>query len=167
MTYLFRLLRLLAIAAWFGGLVFFGIVTAVAFGNLPDAHLAGIIVRGSLSGLHHLGLIAGGIYFLFTLLLLATQRDSHPARAVELALVVSMLALTAYSQFSIMPRMEADRATLGGDVQKGQSSNPEAYRHFERLHGVSVKLEGAILIEAIILLALAPIRGREDFDRFA
>ena len=41
------------------------------------------IVRGTLSALHHLGLIAGSIYLLATLTLIATQRDSHILRAVE------------------------------------------------------------------------------------
>jgi hypothetical protein len=62
--------------------------------------------------------------------------------------------------------METDRLNLGGDVTKASHEDP-TYMHFQRLHGLSVKLEGAVLVEAVILLALAPIHGREDFDRFA
>jgi hypothetical protein len=167
MTVAFRILRSLSIAAWFGALIFFVLVTIVAFRDLHDPHIAGIVVRGSLLSLHRLGMIAGGIYFILTLALLGTQRDSHPARAIELVLVVSMLALTAYSQFSIIPRMEADRIALGGDVNQGALDNPKAFNHFSRLHGLSEKLEGAILIEAMVLIALAPLHGREDYDRFA
>jgi hypothetical protein len=165
MTLFFRIVRLIALAAWFGSLVFFGFVAKVAFKDL-DPVTAGTIVRGTLHALHHVGLIAGAIYLLFTLALLATQRDSHPARAVELALIVSMLALTAYSQLSVLPKMETDRLTLGGDVTKAPPTDPASV-HFQRMHNLSVKLEGAVLIEGLLLLGLAAIHGRDDFDRFA
>jgi len=166
MTTVLRILRLIALSAWVGSLIFFGFVAKVAFTVLPNPHEAGLVVRGSLINLHHLGMVAGGIYFLITLTLLATQGDTHPARAAELALIVAMLALTLYSQFSIIPRMEADRLTLNGDVTTVPHSNPTR-DHFERLHKLSVQVEGAVLIEGIILLILAPIHGRDDFDRFA
>ena len=90
----FRIVRLIALAIWVGGLVFFGFVAAVAFSTLPDAHSAGAVVRGSLIALHHIGLTAGIVYLLLTLALLATQRDSHPVRGAELVLVIAMLVLT-------------------------------------------------------------------------
>jgi len=166
MTTVLRILRLIAISTWVGSLIFFGFVAKVAFSTLPDAHSAGVVVRGTLISLHHLGLVAGMIYFFITLGLLATQGDTHPARAAELALIIAMLGLTLYSQYSILPRMEADRASLGGDVATSPTDAP-AHIHFDRLHSLSVKVEGAILIEGLLLLVLAPIHGRDDFDRFA
>jgi hypothetical protein len=166
MTTVFRIVRLYALAVWVGGLVFFGVVAAVAFKALPDVQEAGLVVRGSLIALHHLGMAAGIVYLLFTLALLATQRDTHPIRAAELALVIAMLALTGYSEFSVIPRMEADRLALGGDVTKAPLDSP-AREHFERLHAVSVRVEGAVLIEGLLLLGMASVHGRDDFDRFA
>jgi hypothetical protein len=166
MTIVFRTLRLIALSVWVGGLVFFGFVAKVAFDNLHDPHQAGLIVRGSLIDLHRIGLGSGLLYLLLTLALLATQRDTHPIRAAELALVIAMLSLTAYSQFSVMPNMESDRQSLGGDVDSAPLGAPTRL-HFERLHALSVKLEGAVLIEGLILLAMATLHGRDDFDRFA
>jgi len=166
MTTVLRILRLIAIATWVGSLIFFGFVAKVAFSSLPDAHTAGIVVRGSLISLHHLGLVVGMLYFFITLGLLSTQGDTHPARAAELALIIAMLGLTLYSQYSILPRMETDRISLGGDVTTSPVDNHSRI-HFERLHSLSVKVEGAILIEGLLLLVLAPIHGRDDFDRFA
>lgn len=166
MSLLFRVLRSVALAVWFGGLVFFIVgVAAVAFKTF-DPHTAGAMVRGSLLALHRIGLYAGAVYLLFTLALLASQRDSHPARAVELALVVAMITLTAYSQLSVIPRMETDRLTLGGDVTKVPENVP-ARQHFERLHRLSVRLESAVLIEALVLIILAPIHGRDDEYRYS
>jgi D-alanyl-lipoteichoic acid acyltransferase DltB (MBOAT superfamily) len=166
MTTVFRVVRLFALAIWVGGLVFFGFVAAVAFKTLPDAHEAGLVVRGSLISLHHIGMVAGIVYLLFTLALLATQRDTHPVRAAELILVVVMLVLTGYSEFSVIPRMEGDRISLGGDITKAPLDAP-ARMHFERLHTVSVRVEGAVLIVGLLLLGMASIHGRDDFDRFA
>jgi cytochrome bd-type quinol oxidase subunit 2 len=157
-----RILRLYALAAWVGGLVFFVVVAAIAFKYLPDAHTAGIVVRNSLLDIHRIGIAAAVVYILATLALLALQRDSHPARAAELALAAVMLSLTLYSQLSIMPRMDTDRLTLGGDVLKASADAP-ARRDFDRLHARSVHLEMAVLIEGLILLGLAPIHGKTDF----
>jgi hypothetical protein len=165
MTTLIRSLRLICLSAWTGGLIFFLFVTQVAFSMLPNTHEAGIVVRGSLIALHHIGLVTGLVYLILTLALLGTQRDTHPVRALELVLVIAMLILTAYSQLSVIPRMESDREALGGDVDKASHQAPE-YVHFQRLHGLSVKLEGAVLIEGLILLGLSTIYERENYDRF-
>jgi hypothetical protein len=156
-----RILRLYALAAWVGGLVFFIAVAGIAFKYLPDGHTAGIVVRHSLLTLHDIGIYAAIVYIFATLALLGLQRDSHPARAVELVLAVVMLGLTLYSQLSILPRMDTDRLTAGGDIQKAPPTSPEV-RDFSRLHKLSVRLESAVLFEGLILLALAPIHGRDD-----
>ena len=163
----FRILRLVSVALWVGGLAFFAFAVApVAFKTMPDAHQAGIIVRGTLLVLHRIGLFAGCVYLFFTLALLATQADSHPARAVEIVLVVSMLALTLYLQQSVLPRMETDRLTLGGEVNTAPVDAPARVR-FERLHRTSERLEGTILFEGLALLCLAAVHGRDETDRFA
>ncbi len=166
MTIVFRIARLIALSLWVGGLVFFIFVAKVAFTTLPSPELAGLMVRGSLISLHHLGLLCGLAYLVFTLLLLATQRDTHPVRAVELLLVAVMLVLTAYSEFSIIPQMEAYRISVGGDITKVPPDEP-ARVNFEHLHKVSVRLESAVLLQGLALLGLAGVHGRDDYDRFA
>ena len=161
-----RILRLLPLAIWVGSIVFFIIVAGVSFKVLPSVHEAALVVRGSLLMLHRLGLIAGALYLFFTLALLATQGDSHPARAAEIILVISMMALTLYLQQSVLPRMETDRLTLGGDVSTAPANVP-AHLHFDRLHRLSTRLEGIILVEGLLLLCLVPIDGRDHADRDA
>ena len=63
-------------------------------------------------------------------------------------------------------RMEKDRNSLGGDVTKAAADAP-ALIHFNHLHKVSERVEGTVLILGLILLGLAPVHGREDFDRFS
>lgn len=159
MTTLLRILRLYPLALWAGGEVFFVLVAGIAFTVLRDAHSAGLVVRSALMDLHWMGIVAGVVYLLATLGLLATRRDTHRARAVEVVLVGIMLLLTLYSQMSVIPRMENDRLSLGGDVMAVSKDNPTR-QDFDRLHARSVNLEGAVLLCSLVLIALAPIHDR-------
>ncbi len=83
-----RALRLYAMVAWVGGLVFFAFVVApVAFHSLTSAHEAGLVVGGTLRVLHLIGLVGGAVFYAATFLL--WFRAEVPARvsfAIQLAL---------------------------------------------------------------------------------
>jgi hypothetical protein len=71
-----------------------------------------------------------------------------PARigfARQLVLTAVMLLVTAYSQFRILPAMEMDRALAGGEVEMASLENPGRV-DFERLHRLSERLEGLVLL---------------------
>src|SRR5260370_13841019 len=103
-------LRLLAMVAWVGGMVFFAFVVApVAFHSLSSAHEAGLVVGGSLRVLHWIGLVGGGVFYAATALL--WLRAEVPARvsfAIQLALWGIMLAGEAYSHVRFLPGFEQD-----------------------------------------------------------
>lgn len=152
-----RALRLLAMTAWVGGLAFFAFVLApVAFRRLPSAHDAGLVVGGTLTILHWIGLIGGIVFCLATLIL--WFRAEVPARvgfAMGVTLAGIMLIVTAYSQFRILPAMEQDRLAAGGAIETADVSSP-ARVHFEELHTVSERLEGLVLLCGIgVILVLA------------
>lgn len=156
MSLLLRILRLYPLALWVGGEVFFVIVAGISFSVLPDKHSAGLVVRSALIDLHRIGIGAGVIYLLATLGLMATQRNGQRVRFAEIVTVAAMLLLTLYSQLGVIPRMEKDRLSLGGDITVAAADNP-AVLDFNRLHQRSVSLEGAVLIGGLVLIALAPI----------
>jgi Domain of unknown function (DUF4149) len=141
-----RALRLYAMVAWVGGLVFFAFVVApVAFHSLTSAHEAGLVVGGTLRVLHLIGLVAGGVFYAATSLL--WFRAEVPARvsfAIQLVLVGVMLVMTAFSQFRILPAMERDRVVAGGEVETASMENAGRV-DFERLHVLSERLEGLVL----------------------
>jgi uncharacterized membrane protein len=150
-------MRLLAIVAWVGGLMFFAFVLApTAFHVLPSTHEAGLVVGATLRILHMIGLIGGSIFCLATAIL--WFRAEVPARvgfAIGMTLTGIMLAITAYSQFSIIPAMEQDRVAAGGAIETADIESP-ARMHFERLHRVSEKLEGFVLLCGLgVVLILA------------
>ena len=163
-----RSLLLLCLAVWLGGLIFFGAVVApVAFGTvmpmLPDpafgVHVAGTMVRHSLLALHWMGLIAGAL-MVFLLAVEAAMQWTRRSIALPVAVLAAMLALTAFSQFSVIPRMEALRVQAGAaiDVLPGTltpdgAENP-ARVEFNRLHHLSTQLEGGVLIGGLVLTVL-------------
>jgi hypothetical protein len=143
--------------AWVGGLAFFAFVLApVAFHRLASAHQAGLVVGGTLEILHWIGLIAGVVFYLATgVLWLRAEVPARVGFAIEMALTGLMLAVTAYSQFRILPAMERDRVQAGGEIETADLSAP-ARADFERLHVQSERLEGLVLLCGIgVVLALA------------
>ncbi len=154
-----QFLRLLTVAFWTGGIAFFAFVLApVAFTRLPTTHLAGIVVGRSLNLLHFIGIGCGLLFIVATAILYLISEYRKPRIAVQIALITVMLALTAFSQFSIIPRMERDRqqvalltGTPDGDINAVPLSNP-AHADFDRLHHLSENLEGIILLAGIVLV---------------
>lgn len=151
-----RALRLLSMVAWVGGLAFFAFVLApVAFHTLA-VHDAGLVVGRTLPELHWIGMVGGIVFCVATAAL--WLRAEVPARlgfAIGIALTLVMLGVTAYSQFSVIPRMERDRAALGGDVATAAVEAPERL-DFERLHAWSERLEGLVFFCGVgVVLVLA------------
>jgi hypothetical protein len=161
-----RVVRTYAMAIWVGGLIFFVVVAQVAFTNLPTTHEAGLVVRGSLIAVHKIGMVAGFLYLAFTFMYSAAIRWKNPRQGlVEIALVAIMIFLTSYSQNSIIPTMERDRTALfqqyGTEVDATPKDAP-AHAEFDRLHNLSTKVEGTILLFGLIVLALGSIKTKQE-----
>src|ERR1700759_1359868 len=124
MKTLVRALILLCLIIWLGGEFFFPVVAAVAFGTLADTHAAGAVVGTCLRVLHYEGLVTGALLVLFFLGAQAA-RISTRGTAPAIALTAVMLGLTAFSQFSIIPRMEHYRQHAGGVIRSADPSDPD------------------------------------------
>ena len=146
MQTLLRAVRLLVMVTWVGGLMFFAFVVApVAFHSLANKHDAGLVVGGTLRVLHGIGLIGGLAFCAATAgLWLRAEVPARVGFAIEMALTLLMLLATAYSQFHILPAMEADRALAGGVVTTAPVGDADRM-DFERLHTLSERVEGFVL----------------------
>jgi len=162
----FHALVYLALGLWLGALVFFGAVLApIAFSQLPPLfatpaagiHAAGMIVGDSLVRLHWIGLFCGLIFLVVSVVARAHYRTIIP----QAVLVLVMMLLTAYSQFSIIPRMDTARESVGGNVEAVAANNP-GRQIFDRLHQRSVHVEGLVLLCGVgALVATAHWSRRE------
>lgn len=147
-----RALILLLIVLWLGGVMFFPVVAATAFSSLTDTHAAGTIVGRCLRVLHYEGLFAGT---LIIVLIWTARRVGAYARSAVLPVIfaLAMLALTAFSQFWIIPRMEAHRLAAGGAIDAVAANDPDRVA-FNKLHGISERVEEGVLLAGIVLVAL-------------
>ena len=157
MKTLLRVLISLLIVLWLGAVMFFPAVAAIAFRLLPHPSF-GLVVRHCLLTLHSEGLVAGT---LLLVALLAAARMHVYGRTLlgPILCTVAMLLLTVFSQYKIMPRMEADRLAVGGDMDKAATIDP-ARIEFNRLHAASEELEEGVLVAGlamVVFLARPPV----------
>ena len=152
MKTLLRALILILIVLWLGGVLFFPVVAATAFSSLSDTHAAGTIVGKCLRILHYEGLFAGTF---LVVLLLAARRFRAYTRNIGLPVffALAMLALTAYSQFWIIPKMEGYRIAAGGAIDAVSANDPNRIA-FNRLHVVSERVEEGVLLAGLVLVVL-------------
>jgi Domain of unknown function (DUF4149) len=148
MTFL-RFLILLSLATWLGALIFFPFVAQTSFSSLPS-HEAGLVVRKSLIDLHWIGLACGVIFLVCSLIYNRTLLGRPKFFAAGHMLLLLMLALTAVSQFVIIPKMDVLRISAG---EINSLSVSDAVRlKFESLHAWSVRVEEAVLVLGLLVL---------------
>jgi len=146
-----RFLMVLSLVVWIGGLIFFAFVLApTAFQVLPNTHLAGNVVGRALGKLHWIAIIAGIVFLIASLLhSYLTQGTAH-VFAMRHILICLMLALTLFSQFWIIPRMDTLRASVG-DFATVPLSDPQRVQ-FDALHVWSTRVESAVLLLGLVVI---------------
>jgi uncharacterized membrane protein len=150
-----RLLQLLSMVVWAGGLIFFAFVLApTAFHTLPTVHLAGAMVGASLKVFDVVALVCGGVFLAVTALMFRSAAMRIRGRyEMEFLLAGVMLLATAYIHWNVIPSMDADMAQAGGDIDKVETTNP-ARVHFDKLHVRSERVEGVVLFLSLGVLFL-------------
>ena len=113
-----RFLVLLSLIVWLGGLIFFPVVAQTAFSVLPTRQLAGSVVGRSLGILHWMGMISAVVFLASSLLLSRLSTGEAHLFAPRNVLICLMLLLTLISQFGIIPRMDAIRASIGRSTRR-------------------------------------------------
>ena len=145
-----RFLMLLALSVWLGGLIFFPVVAQTAFSALPSTHLAGLVVRSSLLKLHWMAFVSGVVFLTSSLIYNRTMHGSSRAFQITHLLVLTMLALTAISQFKIIPSMDTLRASAG-EIASLSADSPIRLQ-FDSLHAWSTRIEETVLVLGLIVL---------------
>jgi uncharacterized membrane protein len=148
-----RYLMLLSLIVWLGGLIFFAFVLApTAFAVLPSRHLAGSVVGRSLGSLHGMAIIAGLIFLASSILYSRLSKGTPHVFAARHVLICLMLALTLISQFGVIPRMDALRASIG-EIDSVPPDNP-ARMQFDALHVWSTRVEGGVFLLGLVVVYL-------------
>jgi uncharacterized protein DUF4149 len=152
-----RFFMLLALIVWIGGIIFFSFVEApTLFMVLPTTRMAGDVVSASLGKLHWIGLIAGITFLVCSLLYDQLKHGKLRPFAAIPVFVFLMLLLTAYSQFSITPRMRDLRTEM--QAATNLPANDPRRLEFDRLHAWSTRMEGTVLLFGLGVVALTARR---------
>jgi uncharacterized membrane protein len=148
-----RFIMVLSLVVWIGGLIFFAFVLApTAFTVLPDTHLAGNVVGRALGKLHWIAIVSAVVFLISSLLYSRFTIGTAHVFAIRNVLIVVMLALTLFSQFWIIPRMDTLRNSVGNFAQV-TIDNP-ARVQFDALHVWSTRVEGAVLLLGLVAVYL-------------
>jgi uncharacterized membrane protein len=148
-----RFLMLLSLVVWIGGLVFFAFVLApTAFQVLPNTHLAGNVVGRALGKLHWLAIVSGIVFLMSSMLYSRVTQGSPHVFAARHVLIVVMLALTLFSQYWIISRMDKLRATIS-DFAAVPLNDPIRMQ-FDTLHAWSTRVEGVVLVLGLVAVYL-------------
>lgn len=140
---------LLSLIVWLGGLIFFAFVLApTVFSVLPTRHLAGNVVARSINALHWIGIVAGIVFLLSSALHSRIATGTAQLFSARHIVLILMLALTLISQFGIIPRMDALRASMG-EIDSVPLNNP-ARMQFDALHVWSTRVEGGVLLLGLV-----------------
>jgi uncharacterized membrane protein len=163
MKTLLRFTEMLALSVWVGGIVFLSFILAPnAFRMLPS-HQAGALVGVALTRLHLLGYFAALFFLAMRVIgaMLASPSDSFSRSALlvrpAVLAVLLMFLLTVVSQQGVRPRIDAARAemiAISGTVNSADKDSP-LRAEFDRLHRISVQLEGAVLLLGLAAIFLA------------
>lgn len=156
-----RFMLLLCLTIWIGALIFFPVVAQTSFSVLPSAHLAGLVVRNTLIDLHWMGLVTGIVFLVCSMIDNRVTVGQWRIFALSHILVTVMLALTAISQFFVIPRMDVLRITAG-EISVLPASNPIRVE-FDSLHAWSTRIEMTVL--TLGLLALYSVAHRFSKSR--
>lgn len=157
-----RLLMLLALIVWIGGIIFFAFVLApTLFSVLPTTKLAGDVVNATLTKLHWMGLVSGVIFLLCSLLYNRQKYVQLRPFALGHIFMVLMLAFTMVSQFGITPRMRAVRERIE-QARLVPTWDDSSRSEFDILHAWSTRLEGGVLFLGLGVVILTARRFGES-----
>jgi len=151
MSQVLRFVRVFALGTWLGAIIYFAaVVTQGAFAVLPNRDEAGLLVGFTLGGLHLMGMIAAVVFVAASM---ALGRSLRAFIEPAVLYVILMAAMTIASQDYVMPRMAVLRSQMGSVDATPASDSRRA--EFDRLHRVSVDLEGGVVVIGLVAMFLA------------
>lgn len=131
---------LLSLACWLGAIIFFSFFTApVVFNRLPRPD-AGRVVSGIFPRYYILGYVAGFVALGLAFYMMEAQGPLGWWSATIAALIFALVC-TFYAGMVVRPRIDAIRS-----VTEQPNPDPVQKADFDRMHQLSVTLNGAVLL---------------------
>ncbi|HWN87281.1 MAG TPA: DUF4149 domain-containing protein [Vicinamibacterales bacterium] len=152
-----RLVYVLALAVWLGGMTILGAVVApTIFQTMQTADpesgraLAGLAFGEMLVRFHYVA-YGCGVLLLTMLVIMALLGPRPKGFAIRCGLVVAMLLVAAYSGLAVLTEIDAIQQEVGSLPSKLPASDPRRIR-FDELHQLSTRLMMVNLLGGLVLL---------------
>jgi len=152
-----RLVYVLALAVWLGGMTMLGAVVApTIFQTLQAADpgsgraLAGLAFAAILTRFHFVA-YGCGILLLVTLIAMALLGPRPKHFAIRCGIVAGMLLVSAYSGVAVLGEIDAIQREVGTLPSRLPEGDPRRVR-FDALHQLSTRLMMVDLLGALVLL---------------
>ncbi len=140
----FNLIYLLSLVVWIGSIVFFSFFAAPAIFKTLEREKAGEVVGVIFPRYYLIGYISGAIAL--TILLINSQSFTD----AKIILIFIMLCCSAFAGQIVGPKARGLKPLIKNE--ENQDKLNELKSQFDRLHSLSVKLNGTVLILGLILL---------------
>ncbi len=140
-------IRLLLLAVWLGGAVFFIGVAQTAFAILPQRDLAGAVVNQTLSILNYGGMAIAVLLILTSLL--GASKVNQVWLWIERFLLLAVAAACAIGQFVIGFWLSSVRSSMGKPIEEIAADDPLRIQ-FSTLHHWSEWVLMASMIAALL-----------------
>jgi uncharacterized membrane protein len=154
---LVKILHLLAVSIWVGSVAFFSFIVAPAIFRTLPRHQAGDVVGAIFPTYYWVGHLCGALAL--GTLILAARSDGWSAKAAAVGVfLVVMLGANIYAGFVVQPKVVQVKAEIREATSGGEVPPPlEMKEKFDRLHKLSVQLNGVVLVGGILVLIMSSV----------
>ena len=153
-----NVLQYLVLTLWVGAMFAFGALYApVLFRSLPSRDQAGAIAGETLARIDTVGLVAGGILVLVTLLQAIDPARSWPIDLGRIIVAVVMLALVILNTVSVRQRINAIRQQMGKPIDEFPADDPLRVE-YNKHHRISRMLFSVNMLLGVGLIVLSALR---------
>lgn len=159
MTQAIKWIYLVTLAAWIGSILFFSFIVAPTVFKTLQPQDAGLLIRRIFSKYYLLGIGCSAVALTCVTILLAKGSFPTMPAVLSLLLLAGMGGTDVWMRQSVMPHMNEIRDRVNEARAAGKEPEPELKAEWDSLHGLSVKINGAVLLCGLALLFLVVYRA--------
>jgi hypothetical protein len=145
---------LLTLVLWVGSIVFFSFVVAPTIFKVLSPEDAAKLQRAMFPKYYLWGIVCAGLGIACVATLLATHVFNLRAAILSLLLIAGCGAANLWMRQGVMPQMLKVRQQVAEARAAGRELGPELEAEWKAMHGLSVKVNGAVLLCGLVLLYL-------------
>ena len=154
MTPITKWFYLVTLAVWVGSIIFFSSIVAPTVFKTLKPEDAAALIRRIFSKYYLIGLVCAAVDIVCVGLLVADRAFGKWPGILSLLLLASMGGTDLWLRQGVMPRMNSLRDRRAAAESGGGQPDEEQEQEWKALHRLSVQMNGAVLLCALVLVFL-------------